>query len=222
MLTLCEAPAGAALRHGVAVVTFEAPQPVGASDEALAVAAAQGARSAFEALVERYAGRVVAVATRRIGDHDLARDLSQDVWVRVFRALPKFRSGGGSFRSWLFAIVLNATRDEQRRRRRSPVRYAEDLGQPVDRRDHAQRVAIDDALGDVDEPYRSALVLVDVEGLTYDEAARALGCAVGTAKSRVHRGRLAFREQWMKTRTDDEVSRSVPHVRPGGRRRTIR
>ncbi len=165
------------------------------TDEFLAHEAAAGSRHAFEQLVERYGGRVLSVVERRFGDHHAALDLAQDAWVRVFRALPRFREGS-SFRSWLFAIVLNATRDEGRRRQRSPLVYVEALPQTEEPMKPIERVHIDDAIREVQEPYRTALILVDVEGLQYEDAAESLGCAVGTVKSRVHRGRLAFRDQW--------------------------
>lgn len=163
------------------------------SDEDLAAQAAGGSRTAFEELVLRYGGRVVAVLERRLGDHHLALDLAQESWVRVFRAMPRYVEGK-SFRSWLFAIVLNGARDEQRRRGRSRIEYVEQVpGEAPGAAPPTHRAAIDAALGQVAEPYRTALILVDIEQLTYQECAEALGVALGTAKSRVHRGRHLFR-----------------------------
>ncbi len=162
-------------------------------DEDLAAQAAGGSRRAFEELVLRYGGRVVAVLERRLGDHHLALDLAQESWVRVYRAMPRY-SEGRSFRSWLFAIVLNGARDEQRRRGRSPLKYVEQVpGQAPEVAAQISREAIDAALSQVAEPHRTALILVDIEQLTYQECAEALGVALGTAKSRVHRGRHLFR-----------------------------
>jgi RNA polymerase sigma-70 factor (ECF subfamily) len=176
-------------------------------DQTLASAAASGSHAAFARLVDRYAGRVVAVLERRLGDHSAAMDVGQETWIRVFRALPNF-DVERSFRSWLFAIALNAARDEGRRRQRSPVDYVGDLptqagqgGTPDDRQ------AIDRALAGVTEPYRTAVVLVDSEGLDYAEAAASCGCALGTMKSRVARGRAAFREQWRKVCGESETPR---------------
>ena len=94
----------------------------GSTDEALALIAgraAAGAREAFEILVERYGSRVRAVIERQVRDHHLAMDLTQDVWIRAHRALPRFRSAeeGGRFRPWLFSIALNRVRDVQRSRK---------------------------------------------------------------------------------------------------------
>jgi RNA polymerase sigma-70 factor (ECF subfamily) len=183
------------LRRSRSTLPILGPLPTD-DDETLARAAASGAQAAFARLVERYAGRVVAVLERRLGDHSAALDLGQETWIRVFRALPSF-DAARSFRAWLFAIALNAARDEARRRGRSPVDYVEQLPQPtIDHRGTEDRQAIERALASVGEPYRTAIVLVDVEGLDYAEAAASCGCAVGTMKSRVARGRAAFREQW--------------------------
>lgn len=165
------------------------------TDEALALAAGVGDRSAFAELVARYATRVVAVAERRVGDHHAALDVAQEVWIKVFRALPRYRRGA-TFRSWLFSITLNATRDEGRRQQRRPRGDADALAPIASTDDPTARVNIDDALQRVAEPYRSTVQLVDIEKLSYDEAAEALGCNVGTVRSRLSRGRHAFREQW--------------------------
>ncbi|MEC7583937.1 MAG: sigma-70 family RNA polymerase sigma factor [Planctomycetota bacterium] len=165
------------------------------TDEGLAFAAGGGDRSAFAELVERYAGRIVAAIDRRLGDHHAALDVAQEVWIKVFRALPRFREGA-SFRSWLFSIALNATRDEGRRRQRRPTEGPDALVPLTTKQQPTQRLAIHDALQRVPEPFRSTLQLVDVEKFSYEEAATALGCNVGTVRSRLSRGRHAFRKQW--------------------------
>jgi RNA polymerase sigma-70 factor (ECF subfamily) len=170
------------------------------TDEDLAVRAAGGSRAAFEGLVERYGGSVLSVLERRVGEHHRALDLAQEAWVRVFRALPGFRPDS-AFRPWLFSIVLNAARDEARRLGRARVVHLDDFRADAESArtgalDRDENDAVLGALGRVAEPFRTALFLVDVEGLAYEDAALSLGCAVGTVKSRVSRGRLAFREHW--------------------------
>jgi RNA polymerase sigma-70 factor (ECF subfamily) len=130
-------------------------------------------------------------------------DVAQEVWIKVFRALPRFREGA-TFRSWLFSIALNATRDEGRRRQRHPSDSPEALWPIADPKDMTQQSSIDEALQRVPEPFRSTLQLVDVEKFSYQEAATALGCNIGTVRSRLSRGRHAFREQW-----ESDASRSV-------------
>lgn len=174
------------------------PPPI--SDEDLAAQAAGGSRHAFEDLVQRYGGRVLALLERRLGDHHRALDLTQDAWVRVFRAMPRY-DARRSFRSWLFAIALNSARDEQRRRGRSRVEFVDEIPSetqpsPAEQPGSESQRSIDAALEAVPEPYRSALILVDVEELAYEECAAALDIAVGTAKSRVSRGRRHFRDAY--------------------------
>lgn len=181
--------------------------PSTTEDETLASAAASGSRAAFARLVDRYAGRVVATLERRLGDHSAALDIGQETWIRVFRGLPSFDTDK-SFRSWLFAIALNAARDEGRRRKRSPVDYVDELPHSAsDSRTHDDRQAIDRALAGIAEPYRTAVVLVDSEGLDYQEAAASCDCKLGTMKSRVARGRAAFREQWRKVCGETETTK---------------
>jgi RNA polymerase sigma-70 factor, ECF subfamily len=154
----------------------------------------------------------VSTLERRLGDHNAALDIGQETWIRVFRALPNF-DADKSFRSWLFAIALNAARDEGRRRKRSPVDYVDEVPHSIlphsasDHRAHDDRQAIDRALAGVAEPYRTAVVLVDSEGLDYQEAAASCDCALGTMKSRVARGRAAFREQWRKVCGETETTK---------------
>lgn len=175
--------------------------PTTIADEEHALRAAAGAVDSFEALVERYGARLLAVLERQTGEHHVAHDLAQEVWIKVFRTLDRFRAGA-AFRPWLFTIALNHLRDAHRRAGRSRVVSMEDhrhdaaIAAADDPRD--ERAAIAQALGRVDEPFRTALGLVDVGGLTYEEAAQTLECAVGTVKSRVHRGRLLFRDHYLK------------------------
>lgn len=132
-------------------------------------------------------------------------DAAQETWIRVFRALADF-DASRSFRPWLFAIALNTARDEGRRQQRSPVNYDSDQPLDYDAERHAhddhsahdERQAIDRALLGVTEPYRTAIVLVDCEGFDYSEAAQCCGVALGTMKSRVARGRAAFRDEWQR------------------------
>ena len=179
------------------------------SDERLAFAAGAGDRPAFSELVDRYTGRVVAAIDRRLGDHHAALDVAQEVWIKVFRALPRFREGP-TFRSWLFSIALNATRDEGRRRQRRPHYDSEPLRPVADPKDMTQERSIDEALQRVPEPFRSTLQLVDVEKFSYQEAATALGCNVGTVRSRLSRGRHAFREQWETDESGTVATNSGP------------
>ncbi|QDU85987.1 RNA polymerase sigma factor CarQ [Planctomycetes bacterium Pla163] len=185
----------------------------GASDEDLAGRAADGDSGAFEALVVRHGSAVIAALERMIGDHHLACDAAQDAWLKVHRNLGRYERGA-RLRPWLFAIALNHGRDVLRKRARRPDSHggreeldgerlrAPDALQPGGR--FTERSAIAAALTAIDERYREALLLVDALGLGYEEAAESLGLAVGTLKSRVHRGRLAFRELWTRSELDSD------------------
>jgi len=176
-----------------------------ASDEVLAGRAADGDLGAFERLVERWGALVVAALERMVGDHHTALDAAQDVWIKVHKNLSKYERGA-KLRPWLFAIALNHGRDVLRRRARRPDQSGarEELDGATLRApataDHDRRTlersAIASTLALLDERFREALVMVDALGFGYDEAAAALELSIGTLKSRVHRGRLAFRELW--------------------------
>lgn len=158
--------------------------------------------------MRRYGTRVRAVIERQIGDHHLAMDLAQDVWIRVHGALPRFKPAhqGGRFRPWIFAIACNRVRDILRKKplatepsgdeilERSPASERYDPSGRVE-----EQAAIDEALQKIPEPFGAALHLVDVLGLSYPEAAEALECSIGTVKSRVNRGRLTFRDHYLKS-----------------------
>ena len=190
--------------------------PETGSDEELAALAAGGSRAAFEELVEHYGGSVLAVLEKRLGDHHEALDLAQEAWVSVFRSLAGFRPALGSFRAWLFSIVLNAARDEGRRRGRARIVYLDEFRGEEEGADDptdasADKAATLAALTAVAEPFRTAVFLVDGMGFSYEDAAQSLACAIGTVKSRVNRGRLAFRDHW--TRLSGE---SVSEATAGG------
>ncbi len=209
-----------------------APTPL-SSDDSLVHKAALGDEHAFGLLVERYGAQVLSVLEKQVQDHHAACDLAQDVWVKVFRSLGKFRPGA-AFRPWLFTIAFNHARDDHRKRstdraRTLPIggnegslkgRAAPERYEPTGQVDEAE--AIDTALAAVPEPFRSAMHLVDVLGLDHDEAAEALACPKGTVKSRVHRGRLYFRELYelyCSAPANRGAHAAIPSAqpRPGGR-----
>ena len=175
-----------------------------------------GDRDAFAVLVERHGGRIHAAILRMVGDPEAANDLSQETFLKAFAALASFRKGA-AFSTWLYAIALNQVRTEFRRRKSvkgqamlsldavaagpgddTGGRAAEPAGAgpgPADeaeRREEAERLR--KALLRVDEEYREAVVLRDLEGLTYEEIAEATGVPPGTVRSRIHRGRAALRD----------------------------
>jgi RNA polymerase sigma-70 factor (ECF subfamily) len=158
-----------------------------------------GDPDAFGELVHRHQDRLWAVALRTAGDPDDASDALQDALISAYRRAETFR-GDAQVTTWLHRIVVNACLDRLRRRK---AKSTEPLPQDEDRlRALAVPSAADDAvtgserradvlaaLGQITPDQRAALVLVDMEGYSVDEAAAMLGCAPGTVKSRCARGR---------------------------------
>jgi len=183
------------------------PADGGPDDRALLRAHVAGDPDAFGVLFARHRDRLWSVALRTSGDPDEAADALQDALVSAFRRAAAFR-GDAAVSTWLHRIVVNACLDRHRRRK---VRRMEALPEDPDDRagsaaldrpgagahtdpvevalDHERRVAVLEALATLSIDQRAALVLVDMEGYSVDEAASILGCAPGTVKSRCSRGR---------------------------------
>jgi RNA polymerase sigma-70 factor (ECF subfamily) len=175
-------------------------------DEAAVVArAASGDRTAFAQLMEHYQSACYGLAWRLLGNADQAADATQDAFVHAYDAIGKFR--GGIFRSWLLRITANASYDILRRAQRRPTTVLpdpEDGGVELPDIDAPNPVAeagraelyrhLDAALRLLPEDQRTAVVLCDVYGMDYGEVAEATSSALGTVKSRIHRGRLRLRE----------------------------
>ena len=161
-------------------------------------------------LVAAHQRMVYALAFHLLGDRDDALDVSQEVFLRVFRTLPTFR-GQSALRTWIFRIVVNQARNRQRwwnrRRRGSQVSLDEHIGlcgdMPAqgevlpDRQLASKETAtlIWRALDQLPFDQKTAVILREVDGLRYDEIAFSLGIAVGTVKSRLTRARQALRAE---------------------------
>ncbi|HET9261547.1 MAG TPA: sigma-70 family RNA polymerase sigma factor [Vicinamibacterales bacterium] len=172
------------------------------ADRGLVEAAAAGDREAFDQLVRRYQGLIVGLARSLTAGNVDAEDIAQEVFVRAWRSLGGFR-GESTFRTWIHRIAINVVRSHQGRlarlRRmfqsrsadRSPV--IDPIESAPDRRDLEEHIllrdAIDKALASLPEDLRLAVVLRDVQGLEYKEIAAALDVPIGTAESRIFRGR---------------------------------
>lgn len=179
-------------------------------EAALIQAAKSGDLDAFNRLVLEYQGLAFNVALRLLGDPAAAEDATQDAFVSAYRKLGSFR--GGSFKAWLLRIVTNGCYDELRRQKRRPTTSleietddGEEIAQPAWMADPgegpselAERAALSRAiqacLDGMDDEFRAAVVLVDVQGLDYAEAAQALDRPLGTVKSRLARARARMQE----------------------------
>jgi RNA polymerase sigma-70 factor (ECF subfamily) len=174
-----------------------------ASDAELLTAHTAGDPDAFGELFRRHRDRMWAVAMRTCGDREMAADAVQDGFLSAFRRADSFR-GDAAVTTWLHRIVVNACLDRLRRRRPTSPLLEDDrlegAGRPHDRAGHdahaSTEVAVDvrAALAQLPEGQRLALVLVDMHGLSIEEAAGVLGVAEGTVKSRCSRGRAAMAE----------------------------
>ena len=164
------------------------------SDAELLRAHAGGDRGALGLLVARHQDRLWAVALRTLGDPEEAADALQDAWISVFRNAGSFR-GDSAVTTWLHRIVVNACLDRVRRKSARPSVSLPDEPDamppdPTDRHDERLvQLEIEAALNTLAIEQRAAIVLVDVEGWSVEDAAAILGVAPGTIKSRCHRGR---------------------------------
>lgn len=162
-------------------------------DERLVRKAQRGDRDAFGRLVEAHQHRLFTLAVRELGSAADAEDAVQEAFVRAWRALPRFR-GQAAFSTWLYRICLNAISDQRARGARGGGVPLEDVAEPADPRDaileRELSGALQQALAELDETYRTAVLLFDVLGRSYAEIAEVLGVPEGTVKSRIYRGRL--------------------------------
>jgi RNA polymerase sigma-70 factor (ECF subfamily) len=167
----------------------------------LVEACRQGDREAFRALYEAYKDDVYSIAWNFTGNDDAARDVCQDVFVKLFSAIAGFR-GESSFRTWLFRLVANACRDAQRRSRRlvagedAVLEQAEDPGSAdADAREREIGRRVRAAVVSLAPKIRLAVLLRYVEDLSYSEIAAALGCSPGTVASRLNRAHRILAER---------------------------
>ena len=175
-------------------------------DEAAVIArAASGERTAFAQLMEHYQSACYGLAWRLLRDPDQAADATQDAFIHAYKAIDSYR--GGIFRSWLLRITANASYDILRRAQRRPSSplpdpdeggpELPDLGavNPLAEATKSELYRhLEVALRRLPEDQRTAVVLCDVYGMDYNEVASMTQSALGTVKSRIHRGRLRLRE----------------------------
>lgn len=167
--------------------------------------ARRGDRAAFGKLVRRYQRRVYGAAFRIAGNHDDARDVAQEAFVRAFRGIGSF-DGRADFFTWLYRIVVNTALNQRRRVKRRAERPLEEeiLPEPLQRRadgDPARELElkrllrrVHRAVDALSEGQRAAVVLVLMEGMSYREAAEVLECSEGTVGWRVHEARTRLRQ----------------------------
>ena len=205
------------------------PSPARAADATVAASVASGEVAwtppSWEQVVQEHSGRVYRLAYRLTGNRHDAEDLTQEVFVRVFRSLSSYTPG--TFEGWLHRITTNLFLDQVRRKQR--IRFdalPDDAGDRLAGSDPGPERAwehnnldhdVQAALDTLPPEFRAAVVLCDIEGLSYEEIAATLDVKLGTVRSRIHRGRAALRQALAHRRPDaDPAQRDAATVASGG------
>jgi RNA polymerase sigma-70 factor (ECF subfamily) len=179
------------------------------TDEELVARATAGDVDSFNQLVSRWERTIFALAYRTLGREEDARDVVQEAFLRAYRGLRGFK-GEAKFSSWLYRITLNLCRDWIRRERRAPVVQppegtdavdladtqaapAESVEELVSRRELSRAVAR--AMAELPEEQRTAILLKEYHGLTFQEIADQLGCPLSTVKTRLYQGLSVLRRR---------------------------
>ena len=160
-------------------------------------------RALFESLAERHYRQAYHIAYRLTGSHADAEDLTQEAMIRAYQSFHRYRREL-PFANWLYRIIVNLHIDTLRRRPRAWIDSVDDLPGASDlpdlESDPADRVIsreldarLQQALNQLSREFRTAVVLCDVEGLSYEEIAEVMQCSIGTVRSRIHRGRNQLR-----------------------------
>lgn len=188
---------------GTAAATQTPQSPDGQAADGQAPAGQPWVPPTWEEVVAQHSAKVYRLAYRLTGNQHDAEDLTQEVFVRVFRSLENFKPG--TLDGWLHRITTNLFLDQARRKGR--IRFdalAEDAEsrlpgrEPGPERSYEMNnldLDVQAALEELPPDFRAAVVLCDLEGLSYDEVADALGVKLGTVRSRIHRGRTLLREK---------------------------
>jgi RNA polymerase sigma-70 factor (ECF subfamily) len=187
----------------VQVVPVEAAAAVdiNAADIELCRLAAQGDLAAFEVIYQRYHRRTYSLTLRMTGSQTEAEDLTQEVFIQLFRKIGSFR-GDSAFSTWLHRLTVNQVLMHFRRRSYKNEKTSED-GEMPEQTVHGtanpnkmpvvDRIALKNAIAELPNGYRNVFLLHDVEGFEHEEVARHLGISVGTSKSQLHKARLKLR-----------------------------
>jgi RNA polymerase sigma-70 factor, ECF subfamily len=178
------------------------------TDEELVARAQGGDIESFNQLIVRWERPIYALAYRVIGKEEDARDVCQDAFLRAYRALPGFK-GQAKFSSWLYRIALNLCRDWIRRQRRAPVsqlpedmdaiELASETGPVESIEDLVARrelsAIVEEAMSELSEEQRTAIILKEYHGMTFQEIADMQGCPLSTVKTRLYQGLSLLRRR---------------------------
>jgi RNA polymerase sigma-70 factor (ECF subfamily) len=178
------------------------------SDLSLVRRVQRGDKGAFDALVLKYQHKLVKLVMRYVRNPAEAEDIAQEAFIKAYRALPQFR-GDSAFYTWLYRIAINTAKNAVVSRDRSPIEYNLDRGDNDESYDMQGRMkdsetpeglvltdeirsTVNAAIDALPEDLRTAIVLRELEGLSYEEIAEAMACPVGTVRSRIFRAREAI------------------------------
>jgi RNA polymerase sigma-70 factor (ECF subfamily) len=176
-------------------------------DQALVERVQRGDKSAFDILVRKYQHRVVKLVSRYVKDHSEVYDVAQEAFIKAYRALPKFR-GDSAFYTWMYRIAINTAKNylvAQGRRLPNIDIEAQDAEQfegesalkdyatpeSMLQRDEVQSTVLR-TIENLPDDLRTAIMLREIEGMSYEEIAEAMDCPVGTVRSRIFRAREAI------------------------------
>ena len=181
-----------------------------AEEDALVTALSQGSEDAYEILIQRYQQPVYSLVCRLMNDPGDTPDIVQEVFLKVFRNVGAFR-GNSSLKTWIYRIAVNEAYNHRRwfcRHQRQEVALGSEEGTPnyaggmtdpgrspfEQAADHETRALVEQALEKLNPKFRAAVVLRDIEDLSYEDIATVLDVSLGTVKSRIMRGREALRK----------------------------
>ena len=177
------------------------------SDLSLVRRVQRGDKGAFDALVLKYQHKLVKLVMRYVRNPAEAEDIAQEAFIKAYRALPQFR-GDSAFYTWLYRIAINTAKNALVATKRRPMDYDLDLQDPEQYDLHARlaesetpegllltdeiRETVNRAIENLPEDLRTAIVLRELEGLSYEDIAQTMDCPVGTVRSRIFRAREAI------------------------------
>jgi len=180
------------------------------ADQVLVRRVQRGDKAAFDVLVRKYQHKIVKLVTRYVHDGAEALDVTQEAFIKAYRAIHGFR-GDSAFYTWLYRIAINTAKNHLVAEGRRPLDHGMDLQDPeqydaqsrlrdVDTperlllTDEIQRT-VEAAIAALPEDLRTAIVLRELEGMSYEQIAETMGCPVGTVRSRIFRAREAIDEK---------------------------
>ena len=167
-----------------------------------------GDKKAFDLLVLKYQRKIMRLLSRMIRDQAEVEDVAQEAFIKAYRALPQFR-GDSAFYTWLYRIAINTARNwlaSNSRRPSTPTSYENEDGETFDEMDNltdnttpeselaSRQIAqtVNKAIEDLPEDLRTAIVLREIEGMSYEDIAQSMNCPIGTVRSRIFRAREAI------------------------------